>query len=145
MRAQGVLSWVGQAVPGREPPRFEARLYDKLFKTSSVAETGDDWLEDLNPQSLTTVEGALATPRLAAAKAGDKCAPRLSLHCAQEPQYMEPCYILHARECEHCHLMLSAYFQCHRCGATLAGARKHVGCNSPLLSVIWPESWVICS
>ena len=69
---QGVLSWVGQATPGQEPPRIEARLYDVLFKTSSVADTGDDWLEDLNPQSLTTVEGAMATPRLAAAKAGDK-------------------------------------------------------------------------
>ena len=76
MRAQGVLSWVGQTEPGREPPRFEARLYDKLFKTSCVADTGDDWLDDLNPNSLTTMEGALATPRLAAAKAGDKCVPR---------------------------------------------------------------------
>ena len=76
MLAQGVLSWVGQAAPGREPPRFEARLYDKLFQTSCVADTGDDWLEDLNPHSLTAVEGALATPRLTAAAAGDKCVPR---------------------------------------------------------------------
>ena len=75
MLAQGVLSWVGQAAPGRELPRFEARLYDKLFRTSCVADTGDDWLEDLNPHSLTAVEGALATPRLAAAAAGDKCVP----------------------------------------------------------------------
>ncbi|CAK0743004.1 hypothetical protein CVIRNUC_001436 [Coccomyxa viridis] len=69
---KGVLSWVGQATPGREPPRFEARLYDRLFNTASVADTGEDWLEDLNPKSLITVEGAMATPRLAAAAVGDK-------------------------------------------------------------------------
>ncbi len=69
---QGVLSWVGQETPGREPPQFEARLYDVLFRTSCVADTGDDWLDDLNPASLITVIGALATPRLAAAQPGDK-------------------------------------------------------------------------
>ena len=112
MNAQGVLSWVGQAVPGQEPPRFEARLYDKLFKTSSVAETGDDWLEDLNPQSLTTVEGALATPRLAAAKAGDKCVPCLTQHCSSRaPLRGFPHYMLHTRSCNHGHSMLSAYLQ----------------------------------
>ena len=73
MLAQGVLTWVGQAVPGQEPPRFEARLFDKLFRTSCVADLEDDWLEDLNTLSLITVEGALATPRLAAANAGDRC------------------------------------------------------------------------
>ena len=36
---------------------------------------GEDWLEDLNPKSLITVEGAMATPRLAAAAVGDKYAP----------------------------------------------------------------------
>ena len=72
MLVQGVLSWVGQAVPGQEPPRFEARLFDKLFMTSCVADLEDDWLEDVNPHSLTIVEGALATPRLAAALPGDR-------------------------------------------------------------------------
>ena len=79
MSLQGVLSWVGQATPGREPPRFEARLYDRLFNTASVADTGDDWLEDLNPESLIAVQGAMATPRLAAAAVGDKCALSVSL------------------------------------------------------------------
>jgi hypothetical protein len=72
--AQGVLSWVGGPAPGIEPPTFEARLYDVLFKTASVAETGDAWLEDLNPDSLIVVRGALATPPLAAAKPGARCA-----------------------------------------------------------------------
>ncbi len=107
MCAQGVLSWVGQAVPGREPPRFEARLYDKLFKTSSVADTGDDWLEDLNPQSLTTVEGALATPRLAAAKAGDKYVPSCpSVVAAQDPQN-----VLYARVRIRSRILLSVHTQ----------------------------------
>jgi glutaminyl-tRNA synthetase len=74
---QGVLSWVGQPAVGQEPPSFEARLYDVLFKTASVAETGDDWLSDLNPDSLTVVSGALATQRLAAAPPGSRYLPSL--------------------------------------------------------------------
>lgn len=70
---KGVLSWVGQPAPGQDPPAFEARLYDVLFRTASVAETGDDWLSDLNPGSLTVVSGALGTPRLAAAPVGSRC------------------------------------------------------------------------
>ena len=74
---QGVLSWVGQVAPGREPAAFEARLYDVLFRTPSVADVGEEWLEDLNPDSLTTVQGALATPALAQAPIGARCVPRL--------------------------------------------------------------------
>lgn len=51
---------------------FEARLYDVLFKTSSVADTGDDWLEDLNPASLTTKTGAVSTPRVTEAAPGTR-------------------------------------------------------------------------
>ncbi len=53
---------------------FEARLYDVLFKTSSVADTGDDWLEDLNPASLTTKTGAVSTPRVTEAAPGTRWA-----------------------------------------------------------------------
>ena len=83
MSLQGVLSWVGQATPGREPPCFEARLYDRLFNTASVADTGEDWLEDLNPESLIAVKGAMATPKLAAAAIGDKYAPFVPFFIAQ--------------------------------------------------------------
>ena len=82
--AQGVLTWVGQAVPGQEPPRFEARLFDKLFMSSCVPDDKNDkgaWLRDLNPRSLSTVEGALATPRLAAAPAGEKYVSPSPQHC----------------------------------------------------------------
>ncbi len=67
-----MLSWVGQPAPGRDPPAFEAQLYDVLFRTATVADTGDDWLEDLNPASLSVVRGALATPALAAAGVGTR-------------------------------------------------------------------------
>ncbi|BDA41649.1 Glutamine-tRNA ligase [Coccomyxa sp. Obi] len=69
---KGVLSWVGQPTPGVDPTMFEARLYDVLFKTSSVADTGDDWLEDLNSASLTTKTGAVSTPRVTEAAPGTR-------------------------------------------------------------------------
>lgn len=34
---KGVLNWVGQPAPGKEPPTFEARLYDVLFKSQNPA------------------------------------------------------------------------------------------------------------
>ena len=70
--AQGVLNWVGQWAPGREPERFEARLYDVLFRSEEPADA-DDWLADLNPGNLEVVTDALATPGLAQARAGDRC------------------------------------------------------------------------
>lgn len=70
--AQGVLNWVAQPKPGVEPPSFEARLYDTLFTTQSPGGS-ETWLEELNPNSLAVVHGALATPALAAARVGDRC------------------------------------------------------------------------
>lgn len=72
MGGQGVLSWVGQPMAGQEPTMFEARLYDVLFKTSSVADTGDEWLQDLNPNSLTLKTGAISTPRITQAAPGSR-------------------------------------------------------------------------
>ena len=129
---------MGQPVPGQEPPRFEARLYDVLFRSQNLAAAvgaearlgllscmrmhvcvqqpcsaagtlqrlcagalpgaawlvaaaarrpgthsdcvhrcaplpvQDDWLEDLNEESLTVVKGAYATPELAKAQPGDR-------------------------------------------------------------------------
>lgn len=68
---KGVLNWVGQPAPGRDPPRFEARLYDVLFKSQNPSAM-DDWLADLNPHSLEVVRGAMATEQLAKAKPGDR-------------------------------------------------------------------------
>ncbi|KAL6782008.1 TSQ1 [Auxenochlorella protothecoides x Auxenochlorella symbiontica] len=68
---KGVLNWVAQPKPGVEPPSFEARLYDTLFTTQSPGGS-ETWLEELNPNSLAVVHGALATPALAAARVGDR-------------------------------------------------------------------------
>ncbi|KAK9794917.1 hypothetical protein WJX73_006674 [Symbiochloris irregularis] len=69
---KGVLGWVGQPRPGVEPSSFEARLYEPLFRSPSPADLGDAWLDDLNPDSLTVVPGAVGPPRLTSAKVGDR-------------------------------------------------------------------------
>ena len=74
---QGVLSWVSALSPGNEPATFEARLYEPLFKSHNPSDLGDAWLEDLNPESLTVIPNALAPTRLANARVGDRCAPRM--------------------------------------------------------------------
>jgi len=48
---------------------FEARLYEQLFISPHLPE---DWLADLNPDSLTIIKGAYASPRLAAANVGER-------------------------------------------------------------------------
>lgn len=41
---KGVLNWVGQPAAGVEPPTFEARLYDVLFKSQNPAsQVGVGW------------------------------------------------------------------------------------------------------
>ena len=76
---KGVLSWVGEPSPGVKPFEFEARLYGPLFKSESpgslpVPEGGDkdSWLDDVDPASEQIVRGALGSPPLASAKAGDR-------------------------------------------------------------------------
>lgn len=81
---QGVLSWVAQPTPGTEPASFEARLYEPLFRSANPSELGDSWMDDVNPESLTTVTGALAPPRLANAHVGDRSVPLGA--CARVPK-----------------------------------------------------------
>eukprot|EP00884_Botryococcus_braunii_P000839 jgi/Botrbrau1/10756/Bobra.180_2s0021.1 len=69
---KGVLNWVAQPQPGQDPPHMEARLYDTLFKSASVGDLGDAWLNDLNPASLTTVTTAFANPVLASSSVGSR-------------------------------------------------------------------------
>ena len=66
---KGVLNWVGQPAAGKEPPTFEARLYEHLFKSPNLQE---DWLADLNPNSLTILKGCYATPKLAGSNIGER-------------------------------------------------------------------------
>lgn len=68
---KGVLNWVAEPTPGREPPRFEARIFDDLFLSDDPCALGHLWLADRNPRSLEVLEGCLASPGLADAAAGD--------------------------------------------------------------------------
>ncbi|KXZ51794.1 hypothetical protein GPECTOR_11g237 [Gonium pectorale] len=68
---KGVLNWVSQPAPGQDPPTFEARLYEPLFKSEDPGNM-DAWLEDLNPDSLQKLSGCVMTARLAEAKVGDR-------------------------------------------------------------------------
>jgi len=50
-KPKGFINWVAQPAPGQDPKKVEVRLYDKLFKSEQPAAL-DDWLADLNPDSL---------------------------------------------------------------------------------------------
>ncbi|MFM2128699.1 MAG: Glutaminyl-tRNA synthetase [Pseudomonadota bacterium] len=79
-KVKATLHWVSAAhgVPA------EVRLYDHLFK-SADAGAGDDWLADLNPESLKVLKGAMVEPALAAAKAGERVQfERLGYFCADQ-------------------------------------------------------------
>jgi hypothetical protein len=43
----------------------QVRLYDVLFKSESPDALGDEWLGDLNPDSLQIIKGARIPPHLA--------------------------------------------------------------------------------
>ncbi|MCX6565579.1 MAG: glutamine--tRNA ligase/YqeY domain fusion protein [Candidatus Aminicenantes bacterium] len=67
---KATLHWVSaaHAVPA------EVRLYDTLFtkRDPNELEEGEDWLANLNPQSLEVIRGARLEPMLAAAAAGSR-------------------------------------------------------------------------
>jgi glutaminyl-tRNA synthetase len=67
---KGTLHWV--SAPHAHPA--EVRLYDYLFtKENPLAlETGEDFLDFVNPASLETVRGCQVEPGLAAARPGDR-------------------------------------------------------------------------
>ncbi|BBN05975.1 glutaminyl-tRNA synthetase [Marchantia polymorpha subsp. ruderalis] len=66
-----VIHWVAEPAPGVNPLNVEIRLFDKLFKSENPAEL-EDWLGDLNPNSIETITTALAVPALKDAPVGSK-------------------------------------------------------------------------
>lgn len=68
---KGVLNWVAQPKPGQDPPKAEARIYDYLFK-SEDPNSLDNFLDDMNADSLETISGVFLSPALAQAKVGDR-------------------------------------------------------------------------
>jgi glutaminyl-tRNA synthetase len=75
---KGTLHWVSaeQSIP------LEARLYDRLFKVENPGGTeGVSFLDEINPDSLVTVEGR-GEPHLASVKPGDRVQfERLAYFC----------------------------------------------------------------
>jgi glutaminyl-tRNA synthetase len=72
----GKITWVAEPRPGQTPLRVELRQYELLFLSKEpmkAVETRNlsDWIEDINPKSLTVVHG-YADPSVAKAKPGDR-------------------------------------------------------------------------
>ena len=66
-KPKGVLHWVAEPSPGTAPQKADFRLYTELFKTADVSSV-DDWLGDLNPNSLTVIRNGVVSRTLADAK-----------------------------------------------------------------------------
>ena len=66
-KVKGTLGWVSiaHAVPA------SLRLYDRLFSTENLNSIDDDFLNHINPDSLTVVEDAMLEPSIKEAQAGD--------------------------------------------------------------------------
>ena len=64
-KVRGTIHWVS----ARHAVTAEVRLYDRLFSVPSPrdVEEGQDWLDNLNPDSLTVLEGCYLEPSLASA------------------------------------------------------------------------------
>ncbi|KAF3606325.1 hypothetical protein DY000_02046556, partial [Brassica cretica] len=69
---QGVLHWVAESSPGKEPIKVEVRLFEKLFNSENPAELNDDWLTDINPHSKVVLSDAYAVSILKDAAVGDR-------------------------------------------------------------------------
>jgi len=62
-KPKGHIHWVSQPEPGKDPCTAEIRLYDTLFKSDDPAVI-ENWLDDINPESLIVVSNALIEPAL---------------------------------------------------------------------------------
>jgi glutaminyl-tRNA synthetase len=67
-KVKGTLGWVS----AKHAVEAEIRLYDRLFKTENLNTIDDDFINHLNPDSLTIVPNALVEPSLKDAKAGNQ-------------------------------------------------------------------------
>jgi len=70
-KPKGHLHWVANPAPGQTPQVAEVRLYEHLFLSNDPASL-DDWLSDLNPNSLLIRKNVLIDPFVAAAQVEDK-------------------------------------------------------------------------
>ena len=68
-KVQGTLQWVSAA----HAAKVEVRLYDNLFRVPFPEEGVEDFLENLNPDSLEVITDALVEPGLAQVAPGYRC------------------------------------------------------------------------
>ncbi|MHA7879029.1 MAG: glutamine--tRNA ligase/YqeY domain fusion protein [Saccharospirillum sp.] len=64
IRPRGVIHWVC----AKAGVRAEVRLYDRLFNTETPDRGGDDFMQYLNPESLTVLRGCVVEPGIAKAQ-----------------------------------------------------------------------------
>lgn len=69
--APGYIHWVSEPSPGVEPLKVELRLYDVLFKSADPSGV-ENWMDDLNPDSLKVFTGCYADPILKTAPVGSR-------------------------------------------------------------------------
>jgi len=77
----GTIHWVSDVAPDVEPLKVEFRDYDTLFLSENPSALGDNWLSDLNPDSLRVRHG-FADPSVKDLKEFDKVQfERLGFYC----------------------------------------------------------------
>ena len=67
-KVKGTLGWVS----AKHAVNAELRMYDRLFHTENLNAIEDDFVNHLNPDSLTVIAQAKLEPSLAQAKVGDQ-------------------------------------------------------------------------
>lgn len=68
-KPKGHIHWVAEPAPGKNPATVEIRLFSPLFKSEDPASL-EDWLGDLNPNSIEVIENAFVDPCAASATQG---------------------------------------------------------------------------
>jgi glutaminyl-tRNA synthetase len=68
-KPKGHIHWVAEPASGKNPHTIEVRLFNKLFKSKEPGDL-ENWLEDLNPNSLEVLESALVDPSVLNAPVG---------------------------------------------------------------------------
>ncbi len=66
-KVKGTLGWVS----AEHAVSAEVRMYDRLFLTENMTAIDDDFINHLNPDSLTVISNALLEPSLKSARPGD--------------------------------------------------------------------------
>ena len=84
-KVKGTLHWVS----ARHAVDSEVRLYDRLFSVPEPEADGADFIDNLNPDSLTVIENAKLDPALAKVESGYRCQfERTGYFCADSEDHV---------------------------------------------------------